>query len=108
MGNRGSGRHHRGPDLPRRTQDRESFQRNIPYPSGSEEHFARHHANLYADEEDLVDGRHVGSAHFPRRSERARISGQHSMTNHLRDTTRNAYAEELDAANVEYQNFTRE
>ena len=107
-GKRGSGRRHRGPNLPDRTQDRESFHGNIKYPSGSEEQFARRHAELYGNEEKLVDGRHVGSAHFPRRSERARISGQHSMSNHHRDTTRNAYRKELDAAIAEREDFSQD
>jgi hypothetical protein len=100
---RGFVRQHRGPNLPDRTQDRESFQRNIKCPSGSEEEFARRHADLYGNEENLVDGRHVGTPHFPRRSERARLNGQHSLSNHFRDTTRNAYKFELDAAIPEYE-----
>lgn len=55
-----------------------------------------------------MDGRHVDNAHFPRRSERARINEQHSMTNHLRDATRNAYKEELDAATAECGEFPDE
>ena len=78
------GHHQRGPNLPGRTQDRESFQQRIPFPSGPEEDFAQHHAELYGDEEDLVDGRHTGSAHFPRRSERARMHGEYTTSTHQR------------------------
>ena len=52
---RGSNRRHRGPNLPDRTQDQKSFQRNITYPSGSEEEFACRHAGLYENEENLMD-----------------------------------------------------
>ncbi|KAL9135022.1 MAG: hypothetical protein Q9175_003793 [Cornicularia normoerica] len=60
------GRRQRGPNLPDRTRDQESFRQNIPRPSGSAETFARHHAELYADEEGLVDDQHIGNPHFPR------------------------------------------
>ena len=108
-GDHGSGetrRRHRGPDLPIRTHNRESFRQNVPYPSDSEEDFARHHADLYTNEENLVDGQHVGIPHFPRRSDRARMHGAYTKTNKQRDRTRDAYMEEVEAAETECEEFS--
>lgn len=102
------GRRQRGPDLPTRIQDRDSFRQNIPYPSGSEEEFARHHAELYGDEEELVDGHHTGSPHFPRRTERARIHREYTTSNEHRDRTRDAYNEVLRPANAEFRALSPE
>ena len=99
---------HRGPDLPNRTQSRDSFHQNIPYPSGSEEAFAHHHADIYANEEPMVDGRHVGSPHFPHRSDRARMHGVYTVSNQQRDRTRDAYGAELRAAVAEFDGLDDE
>ena len=99
---RAARRRHRGPDLPTRTQNRDSFRRNIPRPSGPEEEFARHHAELYGEEEDMVDGKHTSIPHFPRRTERARIHGEYTTSNRDRDRTRNAYDDVFDDATAEY------
>ena len=107
-GNHSSGeirRRHRGPDLPTRTQNRETFRQNIPYPSDPEEDFAHHHADLYTNEENLVDGQHVGIPHFPHRSDRARMHGVYTTTNQQRDRTRKAYQDEHNAANIECDEF---
>ncbi|KAF6220396.1 hypothetical protein HO133_002828 [Letharia lupina] len=100
------GHHQRGPDLPTRTQDWASFRQNIPYPSDSEESFARHHAERYGDEELLVDGQHTGSPHFPRRSERARIHAEYTTSNRQRDRTREAYGDTLKPATEEYESLS--
>ena len=108
-GNQGSGekhRRHRGPDLPIRSQNRESFQQKIPYPSDAEEDFASQHADLYADEENMVDGQHVGVPHFPRRSDRARMHRVYTTTNQQRDRTREAYMKEVEAAETEREEFS--
>lgn len=105
---RPSGRGLRGPNLPIRTQDQESFRRNIPFPSGSEEDFARNHAELYGNEEQLVDGHHTGPAHFPRRSERAVIHREYTTSNRHRDRTRTAYEDALKPANKEYKGLSEE
>lgn len=102
------GRRERGPDLPNRTQDRESFRQRIPVPSGSEDDFARHHAELYGDEENLVDGRHTGSAHFPRGSERARMHREYTRSNQPRDRTREAYNAVFNPASTEYEELDAE
>ena len=110
---------YRGPDLPNRTQNRESFRRNVPFPPGPEQEFARKHADTYGDEEGMVDGLHVGGPHFPSRSERARMHGVYTTSNKLRDRTRDAYGSELNAATAEceeefnedqmqYYNYTSE
>ena len=99
---------YRGPDLPTRTQNRESFQRNVPYPPGPEEEFARQHADIYGEEEGMVDGQHVGGPHFPRRSERARMHGVYTTSNQLRDRTRNAYESELKSAQADYDEFNED
>ena len=99
---------HRGPDLPNRTQDRDSFQSNIPQPSGSEAEFAIRHADLYGEEEHLVDGSHVGRPYFPRRTERAKIHGEYKTSTPDRDRTRLPYDDELDAANAEIKSFSKE
>lgn len=102
------GRRQRGPDLPNRTQDRESFQGNISYPLGSDEEFARRHAELYGEEENLVDGHHTSSPHFPRRSERARAHREYTTSNQHRDRTREAYDSVYGSANAEYRELDRE
>ena len=105
----GEGPHRqRGPDLPKRSRNRESFQQYCPYPSDTEEEFARHHADLYGDEENLIDGQHIGSAHFPRRSERATIHSQYRTSNPHRDRTRVAYNNEVLRANAEYRELDSE
>ena len=95
----------RGPDLPNRTQNRESFQRNVPFPPGPEQEFARQHADIYGNEEGMLDGQHVGDPHFPSQSERAKRHGVYTTSNKLRDRTRDAYASELRAAKAEYEEF---
>ena len=99
---------YRGPDLPNRTQNRELFQRNVPFPPGPEQEFARQHADIYGEEEGMVDGQHVGGPHFPRRSERARMHGVYTTSNQLRDRTRDAYKSELNIASTECEEFDRE
>ena len=93
---------HRGPDLPNRTQNRETFQQSVPYPSGTEQEFARRHAEIFGDAENMIDEQHVDSPHFPRRSERARMHGVYTTSNQLRDRTRDAYNAELEAAVAEF------
>ena len=110
-GNQNSGERrsrHRGPDLPYRTKNRDFFQRNIPRPSGSEAEFASRHADLYGEEENLVDGNHVDRPYFPRRTERAKIHGEYKTSTPVRDRTRIAYESELDAANAEFDGFSKE
>ena len=99
---------HRGPDLPNRSRDRDSFQSNIPYPSGSETEFASRHADLYGEEEHLIDGSHAGRPYFPRRSERAKIHEEYKMSTPERDRTRLAYKKEFDAAKAEAEGFSQE
>ena len=99
---------YRGPDLPNRTQNRESFHRNVPFPPGPEQEFAHQHADTYGDEEGMVDGLHVGGPHFPSRSERATMHGVYTTSNKLRDRTRSAYESGLLAANAEYGEFNDE
>lgn len=96
---------YRGPDLPNRTQNRESFQRNVPYPPGPEQEFARQHADIYGKEKGMADGQHVGGPHFPSRSERAKMHGVYETSNKLRDRTRTAYESGLRAATAEYDEF---
>lgn len=102
------GRRERGPDLPNRTQDLDSFRQRVPYPSGSEDDFTRHHAELYGEEENLVDGHHTGSAHFPRKSERARMHREYTRSNQPRDRTREAYNDVFNSASAGYQELDRE
>lgn len=100
---------YRGPDLPDRTQNRQSFQRNVPFPPGPEQELARQHVDIYGKEEGMVDGLHVGGLpHFPSRSERARTHWVYTTSNKLRDRTRDAYTSELSAANAESENFNED
>ena len=99
---------YRGPDLPNRAQNRELFQRNVPFPPGPEQEFDRQHADIYGKEEGMVDGHHVGSPHFPRRSERARMHGVYETSNQLRDRTRNAYKSGVTFAQAECEEFNED
>ena len=99
---------YKGPDLPNRTQNRESFQRNVPFPPSPEQEFARQHADIYGKEENMVDGLHVGNPHFPSRSERARTQWVYTTSTKLRDRTRDAYASEFSAAYAESESFNED
>lgn len=79
----------------------DSFLREVPKYSGTDEDFAEEHARQYGREEGLgPDGRHrPGHTHFPRGTDRANMHKQYSSSTKPRVDARLAYQAQITEAN---------